>query len=233
MVIDNGRVAPPQRRSGTGALTGEQAAADGDAAPQGFTWPATVAWWPWASFASIRVGDPLTLPLHPYAPVLVSLGANPRAEPFSDTDVAAWDLLVSSGRLEALTSRQVTELTWGKWADPLLGVAGAYALLPRDREDYLKKVLHNLEGLADGLPDVTVLIDELSRRTGTSEPGVAATLAEYERSGAVPVFRWGVPLAIRAAERHGLAAWSARLREVDGGLVSTSVWTMWHSRPLR
>ncbi len=232
VVIDRSRVAAPQRRSATGALTGEQAIADGAAAPQVFTWP-SAAWWSWASFASVRVADPLTLPLHPAAPVIVSLGASPRAEPFSDTDVAAWDLLVSSGQLEALSATEVTELTWGKWADPLLGVAGAYALLPRDRERYLQQVLDNLVHLVGWVPDVSVLMDELSERTGAADARVVQSLAEHERSGAVPVFRWGVPLAIRAAERHGLTTWLGRLREVDRGLVPTSVWTMWRGAAVR
>lgn len=183
---------------------------------------------PWATIAMIRATDRLLLPLHPDQPVVVSLGAHPRAEPFSTSSEPVWDLLVTAGRLEAITEHDAETLTVGKWQDPLLGVAGAYALLGRGREDYLTTVLGNRDILEPNIPDVAVLRDVLNHRTGQRDDDrTLDLLREHAQAQAIPVFRWGVPLAIAAAHRHGLHDWLPMLLHADDTLVPTSIWTMW------
>lgn len=161
--------------------------------------------------------------------------ANPRAEPLSLTPSPDWDLLLSAGRLDALTTEQAVALTNLKWSDYLVGLAGAYAVYASGDPEYLDVVVANLEGLGP-LLDVSLLAFAAEgRRDGVIS---AETLERLERgaaAGAVPVLRWGVPLAVEAARTTRLGEeyteWSEAIHAVASSLEPTSVWTMWRTDP--
>jgi short chain dehydrogenase len=54
-----------------------------------------------------------------------------RVEPLSKAQQPLWDLLATAGRLDALDAAEAQQLSYGKWEDPVLGVAAAYALETR------------------------------------------------------------------------------------------------------
>jgi hypothetical protein len=159
--------------------------------------------------------------------------ANPRAEPLSLTPSPDWDLLLSAGRLDVLTTEQAVALTNLKWSDYLVGLAGAYAVYASGDPEYLDVVVANLAGLGP-LLDVSLLAFAAELR---SDAAISSeTLERLERgaaAGAVPVLRWGVPLAVEAARRTRLGVehpdWSDAIHAVASSLEPTSVWTMWRT----
>ncbi|MDI6105449.1 caspase family protein [Actinoplanes sp. NEAU-A12] len=182
---------------------------------------------PWHGLIGLSDGEQrLVVPLHPLMPVLLAWGDQPRAEPLSEVPSPTWDLLVSAGRLDDLAEESMRELTFLKWEDPVLGLAGAYACFAQERHDHLAAVLANLTGIDPDVPDLTILRSASRKATGHAEDDLLPRLAGLAARGAVPVLRWGVPLAIEAANRHGLTDWAQGLSEVDRGLVSSSVWTV-------
>jgi hypothetical protein len=180
-------------------------------------------------------------PLLPDRTVAVErLAAATRVEPLSDVDAPEWDLLVTVGGLGALTPAQAASLTTEKWFDPLLGLAGAYAVWANGHWEYLRVVLDNLHRLPTAGPDVDLLAAARERaERGRLSAATVDRLAEHAATGAVPLFRWGVPLALDlvgavpaggGGGRGGpLAAWRAALADVNARLTATSVWTTWTS----
>jgi hypothetical protein len=157
-----------------------------------------------------------------------------RVEPLSAVPAPAWDLLVAMGRLDALRPDEAVELTRRKWDDWLLGLAGAYAIYAIDAGEsarYLDEVIGNLDRLADErVPDLDLLRIALgSRRGKRADP--AGRLASWAEAGAVPILRWGVPLALQLvaplADREPFARWRQALAEVARTLSPISTWTAW------
>ncbi len=187
---------------------------------------------PWTSV--VGSAGHWSFPVSFFGPLAVNADpANPRAEPLSLTPSPDWDLLLSAGRLDVLTTEQAVALTNLKWSDYLVGLAGAYAVYASGDPEYLDVVVANLEGLGP-LLDVSLLAyaAELRREAATS----SETLERLERAaaaGAVPVLRWGVPLAVEAARTTRLGdeypEWSAAIHVVASSLEPTSVWTMWRT----
>jgi hypothetical protein len=105
----------------------------------------------------------LRFPLSEDGALAVQLGRSPRVEPLSLTPSAHWDRLVSSRRVDDLPLDHAIALTWDKWDAPLLGLAGAYACLAQEADEYLRTVLDNLAQLAPGLPDLPILEAALDR----------------------------------------------------------------------
>ena len=187
-----------------------------------------------ATMVSLAGSLPLRFPLFGNRNFAVAATqGQPRVEPLSDIPSPEWDLLVGSGRLDALDPEQAVRLTEDKWFDDLLGLAGAYAIYaqaPRDRERfriYLAVVLRNLRGrLNHQSADVQLL--ELSLRDdvqGTAE------LDELARTNAVPLFRWGVPLALDllgpATKLSGARRmWERQLSGYDKAISAGSAWTL-------
>ena len=157
-----------------------------------------------------------------------------RVEPLSKAQQPLWDLLATAGRLDALDAAEAQELSYGKWEDPVLGVAAAYALETR-HADLLPKVIENLKWLQVNVPDVRLIeANNALATTGTLETAIEV-VDELAAAAAVPVFRWGVPmarlLAARVEQTPAVREWDTMLARVEGGLSLTSVWTAWSESP--
>lgn len=181
----------------------------------------------WSAIAIVGGRKPLAFPLHRHGGVAIARAGLVRAEPLSDIPRPEWDLLVSSGRLEALTADEAVGLTNDKWFDVVLGLAGAYACFAHGHRDYLEVVLENLRNLDDTLPDVAILAATLDRQAGRIDPATAHRLKAVGAARAVPVFRWGIPLAGLAARHYGLPEYADTLADVEARLYAGSVWTAW------
>jgi hypothetical protein len=152
-----------------------------------------------------------------------------RVEPLSHVPQPLWDLLVATGRLDALTADESHELSYGKWEDPILGLASAYALQDR-HPDTLPTIIGNLRRLGVTHPDLVVL--EASNGIGGLDDSQSreAALHVLAAASAVPVLRWGVPMARLLVARHRspqLREWDRFLARVEVGLSPTSIWTAW------
>lgn len=173
------------------------------------------------------------------------LPSNLVVEPLSSVASTGWDVLLVRGLLDALPPQKAVELTYAKWEDALLGLAGAYAVyaLPTDGDtDHdLGVVLRNLKALArkrggKRVPDIDLLRAALTtRRHAKLARSDYAALTRWAVQGAVPVLRWGVPLAIRLVEDGVLTGepfdrWTDRLRLIEETLSPHSAWTVWRTR---
>lgn len=155
-----------------------------------------------------------------------------RVEPLSAMPTPEWDLLVASGRLDALTTRQAVNLTNQKWVDEILGLAGAYAVYAAGDWEYLAIVVRNLRDLSHAGLDVALLEMAVRHRsTRNLEPEAVDRLERAADEGDVPVLRWGVPLLNtlldRTRPRKGLGGWRTAMARIAGGLSPISVWTAW------
>lgn len=168
----------------------------------------------------------------------VQRGSSFRVEPLSIIDAPEWDLLVAKGELDALAPDEVTRLTQQKWFDPLLGLAGAYALYARQSWGELRIVTGNLQGLLAvvGTEPVDLRLLEL---VGANHGDILTTEQVQELTshvGQVPLFRWGVRLGrtlIEQVERPGpeLMRWWARLDLIERTGAQSSIWTTWSADP--
>jgi hypothetical protein len=167
-------------------------------------------------------------------PIAVDLSAeNPKVEPLSSVKTPFWDVLVSSGRLEAVTPQEVNSLVLEKWTDPVLGLVGAYALFAARRWRYLEIVTGNLAGLMGSI-DVTLLsLLAKTKGRGPSTQMVSDVHALYRAAelGDVPYFRWGVRLAIDVLSSAPVEGpwnrWRNELARIEHGLSPFSIWTVW------
>ena len=160
-------------------------------------------------------------------------GGGLRVEPLSAVPTPSWDLLMAMGRLDALNPDDAVELTRRKWDDQLLGLAGAYAIYSISAEDirYLDEVLGNLDQLMEArVPDLDLLRIALRLRQGRRVPR-ARLLKPWATAGAVPILRWGVPLALQLlgplAGREPFARWRSALAGIERTLSPISTWTAW------
>lgn len=164
-----------------------------------------------------------------------------RVEPYINTTHMLWDALVASANLEVLTDEHIETLLYAKWDEPLLGLAGAYALqkivnTPRvakvtrrfsdGRSSPLLKVVRNLRDAGISCVDVDLLEASI-----TSE---WSGLQKWASVVAVPYYRWGLellPSRIASMPPAPLRNWMLFLHRVRGHLASTGAWTVW--RPTR
>jgi hypothetical protein len=176
------------------------------------------------------------------------VGPDLLVEPLSPVPSTGWDVLLAGGLLDALPAQKVVELTYAKWDDALLGLAGAYAVYARPADEEtdrdLQTVLRNLRRLAAQprgrqVPDIDLLRAALTtrRHKKLSRPDHVA-LEGWASRGAVPILRWGVPLAIRLVEDGVLSAdafdrWVDELRTIEDTLSPHCVWTVWRARASR
>ena len=185
----------------------------------------------WRSVAEVRTSrGALRFPLSEVGPVAVRLGAAPRAEPLSLLPSPAWDQLVASGRLDETAAQQAVDLTNEKWADPVLGVAGAYGCLSHRMHDYLEVVLTTSATCTRSSPDLAVLHGALDRQIGRRRPDARQALERLHEEAACPVLRWGVTLGQLAAEHYDLPDLGLRLGSLEQDLAPASTWTLWHVR---
>jgi len=173
-------------------------------------------------------------------------GGGLRVEPLSAVPEPAWDLLMSLGRLDALSAEDARELTYGKWEDWLLGLAGAYAIYAQPAahsHQYLREVLTNLDRLGVRAPDLDLLWVALAgfgnpgppghEGDGDAAPIDLGRLRPWAEAGSVPLLRWGVPLALRllaGVEEPALAGWRFSLTEIRRRLSPISTWTAWRGK---
>ena len=161
--------------------------------------------------------------------------AHLRVEPLSAVASPEWDLVVAAGRLDALSDQQAVELTNAKWFDELLGLAGAYALYARSNPDttivpeYLGIVLDNLRNSVGHSSLDWDLLDIFRQNSPSGPLSVEASqrLSVIAASRPLPLFRWGVPLALSLLHRSRGRAnedWLAHLQRVDRGTVPGAAW---------
>ena len=177
------------------------------------------------------------------------VGRNVRVEPLSRVPSSAWDLLLARGLLDGLPAEAAVQLTYGKWDDALLGLAGAYAVyaLPtgKRKNPFLTTVVTNLRGLAERprgmkVPDIDLLsAAHTARMRKKVSPADREILESWAARGAVPVLHWGVSLAVRLIEDGVLGGpaferWRDELQRIEENLSPVSVWTAWrHSARAR
>jgi hypothetical protein len=147
-------------------------------------------------------------------------GSFPRAEPYSTTPIAEWDLLVTCGRLDAIAPERLSELCHGGWAsmperDDILGIALAYAAHTAEAWDDLRAILGALGDLANSIIDVALLERTCCVTDLTMEEALTRRLA----AGELPVFLWGLSLA-RDAAREALL-----IDRIGAATVTWSNWT--------
>lgn len=158
-----------------------------------------------------------------------------RVEPLSDLVSPTWDLLVATGRLDAITEQDAVDLTNDKWFDSILGLAGAYAIYASSGWRYLAVVTENLRRVVPTGVDVDLLA--MAARRGSSRSLTAddrKRLAGLADSTNVPLFRWGVSLARSLLADADLRdrAWDRLLARIEANLSPISTWTAW-SAPRR
>lgn len=193
---------------------------------------------PRAPLAVLEASPRLVFPVPPDHELAVDVVAGPRVEPLSNVDAPEWDLLVATGRLDALSPDDVTNLSYGKWFDPFLGLASGYATWSLQAWRHVEIIVGNLGRLTTTSPwpnlqpDLDLLHASLEYRDqGRLSSRTVQVLAGHAATGAVPYLRWGVPLALDLLE--GLAApevlvrWRSRLHQVSRTLSPVSVWTTW------
>ncbi len=163
-----------------------------------------------------------------------------RVEPLSAIDAPEWDLLVTTGRLDALSRQERSALALRKWADPIMGLAAAYAIHVAGERQMLQIVLQNTRTLFGPLSPCDLDLIEIAARRpegGNLDAGESDQLDGLARHGAVPAFRWGVSLAldlaVYAQRTPALEAWTVALRKVEERLSPLSIWTAWRDRPDR
>jgi hypothetical protein len=183
-------------------------------------------------------------------------GGGLRAEPLAEVPLPVWDKLVASGRLESLSPEETGELIADRKSEWLLVMAAAYTLHAspaKFQKPFFQRVLRNLKDLAASrekkgrsAPDLDLLRIALAARShhfrgsgALVEPErgwflsleATASLRRWAEAGSVPVFRWGVPLALHllawAGDEEPFASWREALAEIAPRLSPLSVWTAW------
>lgn len=154
-----------------------------------------------------------------------------RVEPLSSSSAPEWDLLVTSGRLDALSVEQLTRLGSAKWDDPLLGLAVAYALYSNAAWNATSEVVEHLRQRFDlAISDVDLLELVADRHESGSERASTA-LMRLARGANVPVFRWGISIALnllsRMPESPVSSQWANELRWIEEHMSPLSIWTAW------
>ncbi|MEA2622260.1 MAG: hypothetical protein QOH61_1170 [Chloroflexota bacterium] len=156
-------------------------------------------------------------------------------EPLSKTDSPEWDLLLATGRLDALTPEQADQLTRQKWFDAILGLAGAYAVYSRADWPTLRIVTANLRRISAPGIDVD-LLEIVGNRSvhGRLSREAKARLSILAEQRQVPLLRWGVPLALEliGAAAPNATPWAADLARIDATLSPISAWTAWNGTPV-
>jgi len=173
----------------------------------------------------------VVFPFHPLRSLAADLSGNAvRLEPLSDVGQPEWDLLVATGQIDALPEQAAQRLAVQKWEDELLGLAGAYALWAAGDWAALETATRNL-GILPGVgPDLDLLTVAAERRAGRSAAAALDRLDRRIERGEVPLFRWGVALALDLlgeATTPPRRRWQAALEQLHRSLSSISVWTAW------
>lgn len=198
-------------------------------------WPGASA--PAAWLATLAGPTPVVFPVDAGRTLAIEwIGAWPRVEPLAAVAEPAWDLLLVVGQLDGLTPDAAWDLAMAKWEDPLLGLAGAYALFAAADWSRLRVVAGNLRGLPLAGPDLDLLALAAESPGATPLPAAAVErLAALAAAAEPPRLRWGVRLGCdllaRAGRGPGLTSWRRSLQAIEAGLSPVSVWTAWVGVP--
>jgi hypothetical protein len=158
----------------------------------------------------------------------------PRIEPLSVSTAPLWDLLVSTGRLEApaLDLRGVERIL--KSGDPLLTLVGMYGcyvngfgeslvwlqrFFPEESEDPDVIILRHAYAMKFPGAELT---SELSVNVRRSQFAALAT------DGRVPKFKWGLGIGQAVAQHFDVPALAKKLKRIEDRLLTASIWTLWH-----
>jgi hypothetical protein len=184
---------------------------------------------------AVLAGSPtVVFPLHPLRSLAADLaGGAVRIEPLSGTATPEWDLLVTTGQIDALPLQAARNLAGEKWEDELLGLAGTYALWAAGDWAGVDTAIGNLGVLPSVGPDLDLLTVAAGRRVGSNPAAEAASerMQRRMRRGEVPLFRWGIGLALDLLDTPGTSPpqrrWREALELVHRNLSPISVWTAW------
>jgi hypothetical protein len=141
--------------------------------------------------------------------LLVDLtGYPPRVEPYSNTGMIEWDLIVSCGRLDAISRERITSLcgdSWPKEESWLLQLGIAYAAYATGSWNDLRSAIQHLRSSGIDVIDVDLLDFECIIQLGPDhkpDRALASRLIQRLGAGALSIFRWGMPLARRASTHN-------------------------------
>jgi hypothetical protein len=188
-----------------------------------------------SAFSVIVTSDARSMefPLLGSRSLAVQPGPGFRVEPLSAVPAPEWDLLVAKGELDELSAQDAEFLTYAKWEDALIGLAGAYALFARRAWKDLRTVTSNLRGLFE-VVDVDLLAIAAARGDDREPLSEEAAATLRRRVGQIPVFRWGPRVARGLIEQvpqpgDALMRWWSLLDRIERTLAPNSVWTAWRT----
>jgi hypothetical protein len=121
-----------------------------------------------------------------------------------------------------LTDKGLTDALYEKYANPMLGLMSAHALLQRKAIDpaLLAHVTANLEQMLGPIPDVIAL-------KLTVNPNAEVTPVEYP-----PILRWSWELLLqRSVDRPDVIRRYSLAEQVGGYVVGRGVWMSWIADP--
>lgn len=182
---------------------------------------------------AVLVGsDPIAFPLsgRPMA-VDRSMGGL-RVEPLSDTPREEWDLLVATGRLDVVPAKQAVVIALEPSNDGILPLAAAYAVFSGQAWNDLHEVLLSHAHTNGPSLDLDLLSIAVTHTRGDRLSNKSRwALHGWAERGAVPFFRWGLPIVLDqladADDEPVLRRWRSALEAVQRGLSPSSTWTAW------
>jgi hypothetical protein len=182
---------------------------------------------------AVLVGsDPVAFPLSGRPMAVDRSSGGLRVEPLSGVPAADWDLLVATGRLDAVTLNQAVKLALEPSQDGILPLAAAYAVFAAQAWGDLARVVKNQAAHRGPSLDLDLLAIAVEHSRGKEvSKNSLGKLARWAELGAVPWFRWGVPIVLDqltdAGDEPLLGRWRAALEGVQRGLSPSSTWTAW------
>jgi len=159
--------------------------------------------------------------------LLVDLeGYAPRVEPYSNTSLPEWDLIISCGRLDAITSERLTALCGECWPENeswFLQLGLAYAAYAAGSWNDLRLAIERLRLANIDVVDVDLLDLECRRHLHSDrEPDfdLVLRIRERLRHRLFPTFRWGIPLARRLSRRRSAYRFLEQAMSFDSTLIT-------------
>ena len=172
-------------------------------------------------------------PLYGWSLAVDDADMMPRVEPLSLTNAPEWDLLIGAGKLQGLNAQRAWNLARYPHNE-LLQLAAAYALCARQDWTALSDVLPFSEP-PHSLDEALLRLAATRGGYGTHEAKDLAmeTVLSAAIAGRVPLFRWGVDLALTVLTDNALSSsrpvltWLAAIAAVGQRLSPRSIWTAW------
>jgi hypothetical protein len=167
----------------------------------------------------------LSLPLT----LLVDLaGPSPRVEPCDFSPRPEWDLIISAGRLDAISPQRLHVLCGAEWpADEswVLQLGLAYAACAAGAWSDLRNALEHLRAEGVGVVDVDLLEHACQLHLlDDYDDDFAARVVDRLLARELPVLRWGFPLARDLTDDE-----DGILGQIEATLSTASVFSVWLS----